>query len=697
MAQVKSGFANLRPRARLIGLIGQELISDEPVAIVELVKNAYDADATWVRVSFQGINESMPERIVVEDDGNGMDLQTVLSAWFEPGTTSKRSQDRSPGGRLYLGAKGIGRFASARLAENLALESTAKNSKKTVFALFDWGAFDDNSYLDEVQVGYEEKSVVMPAHGTRLTMEKVRKQNWTRDDFEKLHSRLARLLSPFEEVQDFRIELEIPNNLDLSGQIEPPELLHRPKYQLNGSVSASGTFTGRLRIDGKNFKEYKQQKLAKKDERPLCGGFTVEIRGWDRDREGLSSLIDQLSMNLTQIRKELSNYSGVSIYRDGFRVHPYGEPGNDWLQLDNRSRQNPVRNLANNQIVAAIKISREDNPALEDRSTREGMVINEAHGALEEWFKFVLSLLEEERYRVRPRRETNDRVEPLFETFDLRETAQTARKELGKEHPVAQLIVDTEKQVRAGVERVQEVFSRLLMSAGVGQMVDLVIHEISAPAGKVSRELSIVERQMAKQCDPKVATKFSESIKSIKGWMEQIYNLRTRLDPQTAGRRGRATTFDVLEEIRDTFNLYEALLERQGIKHVIKCRESSIKVRMARGSLSQILANLLDNSLYWIIDSKGEDGGGEIAVRVTLIDSGFRILFADNGPGVEVEDQSRIFEPYFSTRRGGSGMGLGLYISRLLIEPYGKLTYLPENPLLGGACFDLHFERKVGR
>ena len=98
----------------------------------------------------------------------------------------------------------------------------------------------------------------------------------------------------------------------------------------------------------------------------------------------------------------------MSIYRDGFRVYPYGQKGNDWLNLDIRSRLNPVRNMANNQIVAAIKISRAENPELRDRSTREGMVVNAEHAALEDCFKNILSLLEERRYDIRPRRREED-------------------------------------------------------------------------------------------------------------------------------------------------------------------------------------------------------------------------------------------------------------------------------------------------
>ena len=112
----KSGHAIMRARARLISLIGDELISDEPVAVVELVKNAYDADARSVRVAFSGPDNLDPDTLTVADDGCGMTLETVLRAWLEPGTVLKKRQERSPGGRLYQGAKGIGRFISGTSA-----------------------------------------------------------------------------------------------------------------------------------------------------------------------------------------------------------------------------------------------------------------------------------------------------------------------------------------------------------------------------------------------------------------------------------------------------------------------------------------------------------------------------------------------------------------------------------------------------
>jgi len=136
-ALAKSGHAKIRPRARIISLIGDELISDESVAVAELVKNAYDADATRVVVRFEGPNPLKPNSLVIADNGTGMTLNTVLEGWFEPGTTAKKRAMRSPSGRLYQGAKGVGRFAAARLASSLRMETRAQGESEGVTVILD--------------------------------------------------------------------------------------------------------------------------------------------------------------------------------------------------------------------------------------------------------------------------------------------------------------------------------------------------------------------------------------------------------------------------------------------------------------------------------------------------------------------------------------------------------------------------------
>lgn len=690
-ASPTSGTARMRVRARLINLIGEELISDEPVALVELVKNAYDADARHVNVRFEGPPGS-PERITVSDDGVGMDLDTVLNAWLEPGTVLKKRADRSPAGRLYQGAKGIGRFAAARLGATLFLETRRRGTPDAVRVLLDWGAFTDESYLDEIEVDYEVVSDPSVPEGTRLVIESIRKEAWNADSLERLHARLSRLISPFHDVDDFDISLEIPGHPELSGAVQPPELLLKPKYLLAGTLDANGRFEGTLSIDGA-VREI-ERPLGRADEKPLCGPVQVEIRAWDRDREGLDPIAERERLTVSQIRKTLDTYCGVTIYRDGFRVHPYGERGNDWLNLDLRSRQNPVRNLANNQIIGAVSISRDGNPELRDRSTREGMVRNLAHDSLEEWFKRILTLLEEERYKARPRQEQPARAADLFEAFDLSATLKEARASLGASHPVTRLLVEADKQVSTGVDKVQEVFSRLLMSAGIGHMVDIVIHEIGAPLGKANRQLAILEKKLRRLLDDATFGSISEDLVSIRAWLEQIHGLRERLDPQTPARRGRATAFDVADEIALTFELYEALIAKQKIQVKVRKPADPVRVRMSRAALSQVLANLVDNAIYWVRQRHGDGQGGRLEAVLKATEHGFNVTICDDGPGVPEPDRERIFEPYYSTRP--NGIGLGLYIARLVIEPYGRLLYV-DSGKLEGACFEARFENGVGR
>ena len=700
----------MRPRARLISLIGNELISDEPVAVVELVKNAYDADAAHVSVTFRGADPNDPDTLVVTDDGCGMDLETVLSGWFEPGTVLKKREERSPSGRLYLGAKGIGRFAAARLGETLCMETCREGESEGVRVLLDWGRFGDESYLDEIAIDYETVPLPNLEHGTRLELSNLHtRKRWTEDDFRSLHNRLSRLMSPFETdrgesgVPSFEIDLDIPGYPDLTGKVEPHELTSKPKYRLTGRLSPEGVFTGAIEIGDKVVKPFGAKKLGGKDETVRCGAFEVEIRAWDRDRPGLSPYMLEYNQSLRGIRGILDEYCGVSIYRDGFRVHPYGEKGADWLSLDTRSRQTPTLRLANNQIIAAIRISRDGNAGLIDRTTREGLVHNHEYHSLTAWFVRVLALLEEERYARRPREETKpEEMSTLFEPFDMSDVVAEADKQLGRTHPVSRLVKQKDADIREGVRRLQDHYSRVLLAAGFGQLVDIVIHEIGAPLGRLTREIEHLERQVIGSLDRNALDKLlGEGVHAglvgtfarLRAWLEQIANLRERLVPKAAGKRGRPSSFVVQDEIADNFALFAALIAKQKIQCELRAPKQQVAVNMSRSSLGQILANLLDNSIYWLTRHHGDGKGGRIDVHLTTLKHGFRIRFCDDGPGVAEEDRERIFDQEFS--RKPNGMGLGLFIARQVIEPFGKLIYR-DDCKLSGACFEASFEQGVG-
>jgi signal transduction histidine kinase len=581
------------------------------------------------------------------------------------------------------------------------METRSRDEEEGVTVLLEWGKFSDDSYLDEVSIDYEVRPLPDLGHGTTLTLITLHaRKHWTEEDFKSLHNRLSRLISPFQnkagaaEVSDFEIDLQIPAFPALTGKVEPHGLTKEPKYRLTGTLSDQGLFNGSVDIDGKQAKAFKDIPLGDKGEPVACGPFEVEIRTWDRDRPGLTPFMMKFDLSMTVLRSILDNYSGVSIYRDGFRVHPYGERGLDWLSLDTRSRQNPTLRLANNQIIAAIRISREANPNLIDRATREGFVHNQSYEVLQKWFIRILAQLEAERYAVRPREEAKpEEISTLFEPFDMSEVVKEADQQLGKKHPVAALVRKKDVDIREGVQRLQEHYSRMLMAAGLGQLVDVVIHEIGAPLGRANRALSDLETSMVKMWGGPLDEAVTERFTTLRAWLEQIYNLRERLVPKSAGRRGRASSFGVQEEIQGNLELYSSLLAKQNVKILKKWPSEPVIVHMSRSNLGQIIANLLDNSVYWLTRHHGDGKGGNIEIRLTELKHGFRILFADDGPGIPPEDRNRVFDAEFS--RKPHGMGLGLFIARQVIEMYGKLIYRDDGPL-NGACFEATFTQRVG-
>lgn len=201
------GFETLRPRARIIRIIGDELISNETVAVIELIKNSYDADAKNITVRFSNLGKGK-DRIDIIDDGTGMIFKTIKSAWMEPATVIKKNKKKTEKGRNILGEKGIGRFASAKLSKSLMMVTKTSKDDSEIVVHFDWGDFGQELYLDEVKCGWEKrKPQVIKKQGTILVMEGLN-TDWDFEKIRRLRAALSRLISPFKKEKDFNISLD---------------------------------------------------------------------------------------------------------------------------------------------------------------------------------------------------------------------------------------------------------------------------------------------------------------------------------------------------------------------------------------------------------------------------------------------------------------------------------------------------------
>jgi hypothetical protein len=719
---------------RLLKLIGEELISDEATAIVELVKNAYDADASTVKITFEGtVTASIGlspfsygiTRIIIDDDGEGMSLETVLGPWLEPGTRNKDRKSHSDRGRILQGAKGIGRFAVSKLAEQLTLETTDRATGRRTDVIIDWGKLSDDDYLSDVEVLFDEQAPKSNAEseadqsppgpwklgGTTLTLERIKKR-WTRRDFDDLEIRLERLLSPFHTVENFDIHLVYPESTFDNPLSSAMDNLIAP-YEVKGLVTADGVFTGLVRCEDQNgiLQEFPIDGLklltqpadgdqqALELEYPTCGPFEIQLRAFNRDRQELEKVVTKGvsgTSNYKEVRDLLDQRCGMAVYRDSVRVYPYGQPGDDWLQLDKRRFMKPTMNLANNQILGAILIGRETNPHLQDRSSREGLISTQEFDDLRRKAVAILAMLETRRYELRKKGgavKVTPRAQPVFSALTLKPTIERLKTEAKASEAVIKIVEEADAGLKEGVERVQDLYSTLLATAGLGHLVDLVIHEIGNPLGKAVLKTEAIRKTIEKDVPEPPKAKMQGQVDDLKLWHSQIHALRQRLEPNTAAKRGKATTFDVGDEIKATVELFSAVIAKADIDVDLKLPADPLIVKMNRSALSQVLANLCDNATYWMTrpDSPPQK---KLEISARPIPAGFEVTVSDSGPGVPEDVEELIFDPYFSTKP--DGMGLGLHIARLVTEAYGTV-HLEDVGALGGATFIATFEKSVGR
>ncbi len=369
-----------RTGAAMPSRLGSEQLKDEVTAVIELVKNAYDADATNVRLDFRDSEAELALRI--QDDGAGMTRSDLHDKWAWLATENKVREDRSPLlRRRRLGQKGVGRFATEKLGRVLILRTRVAGQSHVLQVRFNWEVLAGDRELGEYEfpIAARKPDPLEPEHGTRIEIRNLRIA-WNRAHVEKLRAQLARLIDPEETATDFTIHVFSPWQ-DLSGRLESPLVgneTHRVSFALhedgreeieisrNGQIErrvshgtrrSFGALRGRLRYFG--------QGLAKSE----------RGRGGDPDAD----------WNV-----------GVRIFRDGCRVRPYGEPGHegDWLQIyRTRYLKGSRFRLKPHYLEGAIHISKYENPDLRDTTSREGIEANDSFRSLVDFVQEKVALL----------------------------------------------------------------------------------------------------------------------------------------------------------------------------------------------------------------------------------------------------------------------------------------------------------------
>jgi len=642
MNGLESGLAVFQPRARLLKLIGAELISDEVVALAELVKNAHDADASMVTIKFGNITSPGSE-IVVQDDGEGMDRDILLKQWMEPAGTTKVGLDGrfTSSGRRVLGEKGVGRFAADKLARCLELISRKDGDNKEVRALFDWDEFDsDSRMLSEVQCQWEVRPAGRKGRGTMLRLTQLR-TTWNERMFRRVSTRLSRLPSPFETHDTFRIRIECDDFPQYSGELRSEFLKlspHRTDAEFDGQQ------TVKVNLNGAHSVRHLWNGTADLK----CGPVRIRLFAFDLESEAIAKIGPP-----SDVRAWLKEWSGVSIYRDGFRIWPYGEPHDDWLRLDQRRVNNPVVRLSNNQLLGFVEISSDRNPDLKDQTNREGLINNRAFQDLRRLVYFLMQILEAERQSIRhPKLSLKQAPAPRASaTLSLDRLAARAPRDLQAElNRVAQEIRQEAVRTDMHYKGLLEGYSEL---AAIGQAAMKVSEWTEPLQADVVRQLGNIQKAIRRGAKPTVVHKFEELSNSVNALSGRL----ALLSPLGHGDDRRGRLIDVPPELETFRSMVGPLLRSSGVRMSIEAtRNAALRVQMHPESLWRILLILTFNSLDWLHDARAP----QIRIAARAKGDSCEIVFSDNGPGIPAQLTEKVFEPLFSTREGGRGMGLAI-------------------------------------
>lgn len=706
----------IRPAGRHVLTIGEELIQDEYAAIVELVKNCYDADSPNAVIVFKKIPVDDCLEIRVEDAGNGMSPKDVINKWLVPSTTYKLTERVSSNGRVMQGRKGIGRYAASILGHKLEMITIDKDGIKTQLTI-DWNEIAKYEYLDQIKIPIMTQKTQERA-GTTLIIHSKLSENeyWNESAFRRLRFELKKLVPPkLEEVKrdKFQIILKFEDfydeiNRNTEEIIEPYPILELYDYRISGIVSRNGR--GTLTYENKKIKNGAEE-VINVDYGPTgCGELNIDIRVYDRDKDAIDQLISRGLkdehgdyVSKLQARQLLNDVNGIGVYRNGFRIRPLGDADFDWLKLNEQRVQRPSVKIGSNQVVGYVHVESEELSGLEEKSARDGLKNNEAYIALKDITCMVISELERRRFIFRqkmeisrPSKKVENQLEGLYDYEPLKKSVSTTLRKSGMSAQVIEEVVDIinkeQDKKNEAVEEIKKAVAVYQGQATLGKIVNIILHEGRRPLNYFKNQIPNLHFYGEQFFENKKIEDYLEIVKLTMGITdnsELFVALFGKLDPLAAKRRETKELFNIKSALKGAIDVFENELREQNIDISLECPEE-LKFMGWKQDIYTITVNMLDNSIFWISEKKCEER--TITIKVTEREEGFSIDVMDSGPGISEEllESGVIFEPEFSTKIEGTGLGLAI-AGEAASRNGLKLTAIQEDK---GAHFVLYTEEK---
>lgn len=714
---------NIKAKSHILSLLGNELIGSDSLAIFELVKNAYDADATKVKVSFINLNQEN-QKIIIEDNGNGMFSNIIQDVWLTIGTDFKRGKNRKESplfNRVSFGNKGVGRLAVHKLAKKITLETQARNDMFSSRLEIDWPKLiDSKEFIQDLEVDVETigEALFKNGHGTRIILNNLATKIWTKKTLKDLVRKVNNIKNPFKQNPNFEIIIEANDYHDewIKEVSDSIEILEDSLYQFNFEIYQDFNNPNGLVSIKFNyfFNPPKQTNLLKRKEEIIINEFHIGALFKDIDEEkeefhflrnkdlnGIGNFKGQfyvynqnsnlLKMNfggqINAIKQFIKDNCGIKIFRDNIRVYNYGEPFDDWLGLDLDKIQRAGDHFGKKVTVGAIELNLKDsNDGLIEKTNREGFIDNHIF----EKFRFITKEL----FYLFEKQADEDK--DLIEEF-LEGTKPIKKVGFGdtiKELEIKLKSKDLDKELSPLLTRIDKdytIMRDIMVNSGMtGLNLGVAFHEVDREVRVINQELNIEGNNV--------------DLESIKDKIKNLVQILESLSPLLRQNKSNLTSAKKIVEIAMKRNINRFKYHNVVFSSPLLSNENpDITFKVPTNLLISSISNIIDNSLYWTkakVDlSAINNESYKPAIYIgTDIDSfeGPAIIIADNGLGFSVEPEY-MTQP-FKTKKSG-GMGLGLYFSDVVMNMVGGKLIFPDSldlnipKVYDGACIALVFPK----
>lgn len=731
--------------ARAAKLIGMENFANAEGAVVELVKNGYDADAD-ICVVVADIRQTVSEsRLYIIDNGCGMTSETIVKHWMTIGTNDKLVNERTKGkNRIKSGAKGIGRFALNRLGRKAEM-ITFTDSKGGWLWSVDWLSFERANVLSDIKATLDPISIEeakrkisnfgldrLPItdwfvekcfHGTILCISDLIDE-WEETNLNSLQKNLENLI-PEHVHSVFGLYLFNMQDLTWGGKINPAEYdefdykvtakyeggrtinVNIERNELNVSLletNYSRVFTRKdmqkepYRIEDFHKKtvghvltvndNVKQELLDKVGSFTFSFYFIKNSTQDERDKDGLKKYPYNI-VDSSYRKAWLSKFGGVRIFRDDFRVRPYGENGNDWLDLGRRQAQSPGGagqklggyRIRPNQIAGVVNISRINNPSFEDKSSREGIQENDAFALFKNLLLKIISVFELDRNYIMYNLSEQYKVEHPVEqrAKDIVKKALQYNEEQSEKNKDIKILASSYQSLEQELEDKEKELAMIRSLASMGISVATFNHELRSimlrllPRNELLRSILMKNLPVERFEGQRFGNPYKE-LDIMKGEDEKLYNwLQYSLHSIQRNKRDKKKIYlsDYFQRFTESWH---PTLSKKNISIELKLNGiDKAAVNAIEMDLDSVYNNFVANSINAFLKSREESKRININV---FNDHGYVVVdFIDNGCGLSPEYQNNpdvIFNAFETStvdnKNNKIGTGMGLFIAKGVIE-----------------------------